>query len=451
MARGEVGTLTRGGFGADEEVRIDFTEEIQDAVIMLTGTNNGGNEYSLVVTSVDDTGFTFKLKEWEDEDGPHPATETINWIAVKPGIHELPDGRIIEAGTTTTGTDASPVTLNGDFSDPPVVLTNRMSENDPHVADSDPFNITADGFDVALQEGSRADGVNAGETVGYIAISQGGDADNGTAVVSDNLTTGVQWFDLGDSFTNGITLAETQTLNDADAGNVQLRNDNRDDEARLFFDEESGDGETAHVTESVGIVTFEMGIIPCYTAGTLITTARGLVSVENLCVEDLIVTRDRGLQKMRWLQRTQMSPQRLAAEPWHMPILIKRGALGPNLPNTDMIVSPQHRMLVTGWKAQLLAGEEEVLVPAKALINGSTIVMNKSVGCTYYHLLLDRHEIIFADGAPSESLHAAEISKNELSEQGRQDMFRQFPDLHFGYGPPARPCLPVSLGRLFAA
>ena len=110
MARGEVGTLTRGGFGADEEVRIDFTEEIQDAVIMLTGTNNGGNEYSLVVTSVDDTGFTFKLKEWEDEDGPHPATETINWIAVKPGIHELPDGRIIEAGTTTTGTDASPVT-----------------------------------------------------------------------------------------------------------------------------------------------------------------------------------------------------------------------------------------------------------------------------------------------------------------------------------------------------
>lgn len=150
MAIGEAGTLTRGGFGDGELVRVDFTEPLSNAVIMLTGTNAGGNEFSLTVTSVDGTGFDFLVDEWEDEDGPHPATETIYWLAVEPRVHTLPDGRIIEAGTTNATDTASSVSLNGAFTDPPVVLTNVMSENETDVVDSDPNNITARGFDVSL-------------------------------------------------------------------------------------------------------------------------------------------------------------------------------------------------------------------------------------------------------------------------------------------------------------
>jgi len=81
MPIGEVGSLVRGGFGDGEIVRIDFTEPMTDAIIHLSSTNQGGNEFSLRVVSVDANGFNFILEEWEDEDGPLPATETINWLA----------------------------------------------------------------------------------------------------------------------------------------------------------------------------------------------------------------------------------------------------------------------------------------------------------------------------------------------------------------------------------
>lgn len=445
MAIGETGSLTRGGFGATEEVRIDFGQAIDNPVVMLTATNNGGNEFSLIVTSVDNTGFTFRLAEWEDEDGPHPATETINWMAVTPGVHSLPDGRIIEAGTTTATTTASSVTLNGSFTAPPVILTNRMSENDPDVADSDPSNITASSFDVSLQEGALSDGVNTGETVGYIAISPGGDgATSGTAQTYDTLTTGNSYFSLDHNFANGITLAETQTLNEADAGNVHLRNENIDDQVRAYFDEETGDGSGAHVPESVGFVTFEEGLIPCFTPGTEITTARGQVDVDALTPGDLILTRDSGFQPLRWLSRTELNRERLDADPNLRPILIRKGSIAPGIPAADMAVSPQHRMLVSGWRVQTAAGETEAFVSAKALVDGKFIRRTSRKRVVYYHLLLDRHHVIYANGAASESLHADQLDKAELTQPARSELFDLFPDLRsFGssFGPSARPTL----------
>ena len=449
MAVGEVGTLTRGGFGADEEVRVEFTEEISDAVIMLTATNNGGDEFSLIVTSVDDTGFTFRLSEFEDRDGPHPATETINWIAVTPGVHALPDGRIIEAGTTVAGTEESEVSLNGDFADPPVVLTNRMSENDPDVADSDPFEITEDGFKVSLQEGSLSDGENTGETVGYIAISQGGDSESGTAVTYDNLDTGVGTYDLGDTFQNGITLAETQTLNEGDAGNVHLRNDDSDSEARAFFDEERGDGQTSHATESVGFITFEAGIIPCFVAGTLIDTPQGPRDVADLHNGDMVLTRDHGPQELLWVCHNRVALEGTPMGQDLQPIMIRAGAIAPGVPSADLVVSPQHRMLISGWKAELFASQSEVLVPAKALVNDASIVELHQAQVDYYHLLFARHEVVYANGAPSESLYASDLSAPQLSAAHRQELSTVFPDLDLGFGKTARACLTVRQGLAF--
>lgn len=447
MAIGEVGTLTRGGFGAEEDVRVDFTQPIENAVIMLTATNDGGNEYSIVVTSVDANGFTFRIDEWEDEDGPHPATETVNWIAVEPGIHTLPDGRIIEAGTTTATTTASNVTLNGGFTDPPVVLTNRMSENDPHVADSDPFNITASGFDVALQEGSLADGVNTGETVGYIAISPGGDADNGTAVTYNNLTTANQNFDLNATFTQGITLAETQSMNETDAGNVHLENNASESVAQLRFDEETGDGSGAHVAETVGIVTFENGLIPCFTPGAMVTTLRGKVDVDHIAEGDMVLTRDHGFQPVRWVCKTQIGKERLMSDPTLSPICIRKDAIAPGLPSADLWVSPQHRMLVTGWKAELYAGQSEVFVPSRGLLNDHGVLQPRSPGVTYIHLLFDEHEVIYANDTPTESLHAGQLDKAEISAEARAELLSIFPELQLGYGPAARRCLTVAQSR----
>lgn len=449
MGIGEAGSITRGGFGANEQVRIDFTDPIANAVIILTGTNAGGNEYALVVTSVDADGFTFNLDEWEGEDGPHPATETINWIAVTPGVHSLPDGRLIEVGTTTAGTTATSVSLNGTYVEAPVVLTSRMSTNDANVADSDPFNITTTGFDVALQEGTLGDGVNTGETVGYVVISKGGDATSGTAVSYNNLTTSDQTFALDATFTQGITLADTQTMNETDAGVVHLTNNASESEVLARFDEQSGSN--AHLDEGVGFLTFENGIIPCYTKGTKISTLRGQIDVSELRVGDRILTRDNGFQALRWLSKTQVGQARLAADPALAPIQIKRDALGPGLPAADMWVSPQHRMLMTGWKAELLSGQSEVLVPARALLNDRDVLQTPVSEATYYHLLLDRHEVIYANETPSESLHASQMDLSLASAQQRHELNALVPDLHLGFGAATRECLTVSQGRAYAA
>lgn len=452
MAIGEVGSLTRGSFGAEEDVRVDFTQPIDNAIIMLTGSNQGGDEFSINITSVDATGFTFRIDEWENHDGQHPATEAINWIAVQEGVHALPDGRLIEAGQTTATTDTSNVTFNANFDGAPVVLTNRASENDADVADSDPFNITEDGFDVRLQEGPGGTGTNSGETVHYIAVTPGGDASAGTAGTATGLDTNFSFFDIGDTFSNGISLAETQTQNETDAGNVHInRNDSTsNDTVQLRFDEADGyTGGTDHADETVGIVTFEQGIIPCYTPGTAITTLRGQVDVNALRKGDMVLTRDNGFQPIRWICRTVLDTARLVAEPDLAPIRIAAGAIAPGLPAADMLVSPQHRMLMTGWTAELLTGQSEVLVPARALVNGQTVTQAPAHSTTYIHIALDQHEVLYANGAASESLQPRELAAGELTAKGRTELLRLFPDL--ASGPAARTCLTVGQGRAFAA
>ncbi|MDP5366544.1 MAG: Hint domain-containing protein [Paracoccaceae bacterium] len=137
--------------------------------------------------------------------------------------------------------------------------------------------------------------------------------------------------------------------------------------------------------------------VPCFTAGTMIFTAQGARPVETLEPGDLILTRDSGMRPLRWIaQTTVCGLDRFA------PIRFMAGTVG----NTrQLMVSPNHRMLVTGWKAEMYFGEQEVLVPAKTLVNGDTIMSAPCQSVTYVHLLLDRHEVIFAEGAATESLH----------------------------------------------
>lgn len=458
MPIGEVGSLTRGGFGDGEVVRIDFTEPLEDAVIHLSSTNAGGNEFSLRVVSIDETGFSFILDEWEDEDGPHPATETINWIAVESGVHTLNDGRIIEAGTTTATDAASSVSLEGGHTDTPVILTNVLSQNDTDVVDSDPFNVTADGFEVQLQEGSLSDGINTGESVGWIAISTGGDGSEGFASLHDTLTSNNTSFSLGGPLTNGAVFGETQSLNDPDAGNVVIGTGSSitgsTGTVTAKFDEETGDGEGAHPTESLGLVGFEIGQILCFTPGTMIATPFGLRDVADIAKGDIVLTHDDGPQPVLFTNSTHTPAHKLNQSPDLRPVVIKAGSLGPNLPSRDLIVSPQHRILLDGWRAQLLFGEEQVLAPAKGLLNDTTIrIQNPPEGVTYIHIGFKRHQIITANNTLTESLHAGSIAKGEMATAAREELFGLFPDLRTQPHTPAhtaRPCLSVRETRIYA-
>jgi hypothetical protein len=135
----------------------------------------------------------------------------------------------------------------------------------------------------------------------------------------------------------------------------------------------------------------------CFTPGTLIRVPGGVSEIEALQPGDLVETFDRGPQPLRWIGQTQVDGSGEFA-----PILIEDGVLGNSRP---LRVSPQHRMLVAGWKSQLILGEPEVLVPAKHLVSMDGIAQEPVAEVDYVHILFDRHEIVFAEDAPSESFH----------------------------------------------
>ncbi|MEO1639183.1 MAG: Hint domain-containing protein [Pseudomonadota bacterium] len=434
MAIGEAGSLTRGGFATGEIVRIDFEEPIENAVVHLSSTNFGGNEFSLRVVSIDDNGFSFILEEWEDEDGPHPATEQINWIAIEEGVHVLPDGRIIEAGTTTATTSASSVSLQGGFTNTPAVLTNVLSNNETDVVDSDPLNVTSGGFDVRLQEGSLVDGVNNGETVGYIAIGVGGAGESGYATVQDGLVSGNTNFALGGSLTNGVIFAETQTVRETDAGNVAIANnasaDGTTGTIRLRFDEETGDGESAHGDEIVGIVGFEDGLILCLTADAMVDTSRGPRPAGQIQTGDKVICAENGPQPVLRVFKRKIGLAEMATDERLRPVCIEAGALGLGLPRQALRVSRQHRMLARSVIAERMFGEDEVLVAAHQLCALPGVYVDQSAEqVTYVHLLFDKHQVIYANGAPTESLFPGTEAQRSLPAEAVEELRLIFPAL----------------------
>lgn len=204
---------------------------------------------------------------------------------------------------------------------------------------------------------------------------------------------------------------------------------------------------TVEMTDG-SIVTFSnIERIICFTPGTLISTVHGPRLVEDLRPGDLIVTRDNGPQPLRWIgQKT------VAATGVNAPIRLHQSLLqGATAP---LLVSPQHRMLWTGSRAQMLFGDNEVLVAAHHLLSNPGAQRIEGGDVTYMHLMLDQHEVIYANGAPTESFFPGDAALSALTGQSRDEMFSIFPELrshHGAFGETARLCLRAHEARVLAA
>lgn len=176
--------------------------------------------------------------------------------------------------------------------------------------------------------------------------------------------------------------------------------------------------------------TVFINILICVLRGTLINTPDGPVPVETLDVGDAVLTKDRGPQAVRWIGRRCVSEAELTADPSLRPVMLAKDALGPDQPSRDLGVSPQHRVLIANWQAELHFGEAEVLVPAKALVNGKSVRVDHSqTPIEYFHLLFDRHEVMFTEGLPTESFHPNDYSLRELGDAARVELHKLFPGL----------------------
>ncbi|MFP7569239.1 Hint domain-containing protein [Marivita sp. S2033] len=238
----------------------------------------------------------------------------------------------------------------------------------------------------------------------------------------------------GDSVT--LNTGQVVTLNPD--GTLSVTSDSDFETVNFTYEVESASGEI-----DTGFVT--IATVPCFVAGTMIQTEDGQRPVESLQPGDLVWTLDRGLQPLRWIgQRT------VAAVGAFTPVRVRAGTFGDH---ANLMLSPQHRILVRDPLADLVFGTPEVLVAAKHLIDGRNILSVEGGSVTYVHLLFDRHEIVMANGLATESFLPGPQTMDAFEDDIIDEIAQLFPDLDLetgeGYGDAARQILKRHEARMF--
>jgi hypothetical protein len=165
----------------------------------------------------------------------------------------------------------------------------------------------------------------------------------------------------------------------------------------------------------------------CFLKGTRIRTAKGECEIEDLAIGDMLPTVSGSLRPVQWIGRYSLKKSD-PSKAWvkdALPVRIARSALAPNVPHADLYVTAAHSLLIDG-----------VLVPAEMLINGTTITRYEpeSDELEFFHIKLESHDVVYAEGVPAETLLYVDES------------FVNFADFLRRYGTPAAQaarCAPV--------
>lgn len=276
--------------------------------------------------------------------------------------------------------------------------------------------------------GRGADTVLGGQGADLLSGGRGADSIVGGA---DRDT--ILGADAGDVIEGGSAGNDYDTLDLRNSGPYRLRDVVTDSDGNgfdgtvEFLDDQGG------VTGSATFTNIE-NIVPCFTPGTLIATPKGQRRVEDLREGDRVITRDNGIQEIRWVGHKQMNGIDLARQPKLQPVLIRKGSLGNGSPERDIMVSPNHRVLVSNEKVSLYFNETEALAAAKHLVGLEGIHRLNVVSTTYIHFMFDSHEVVLADGAWSESFHPGDYTLKGIGRAQREEIFTLFPELKEKHG-----------------
>lgn len=248
--------------------------------------------------------------------------------------------------------------------------------------------------------------------IGYLTTLAGGsahDGSNNTLSAGSSFTTGtVVTFTTSTtssliSFLKGLYLGDTQVITSTDHFKLTMT---------------VSDGTTSAATNTI------FYNVACYLRGTGVTTEHGEVAVEDLRIGDKLRTLDGSLKPIKFIGTQMFEPEFIAATPSQRPVLIRQGAMGANLPARDLYLSPMHSVYV-----------DEVMVPAVALENGVSILRADVPGnVEYFHLELDTHEVILAEGLPAESF---------IDDESRAVFDNAYEyEMLYGEGERIQPCAP---------
>jgi len=253
-------------------------------------------------------------------------------------------------------------------------------------------------------------------------------ANAGNFTLGDNTVLG---FDSGSENNLDVTFITVSNLSDgSDVRYFIIPNDSYGDMNVQSI--QTGDLFSVLFNDSKTISTVDNDInIVCFARGTLIEVANNCqVPVEDLKQGDWVMTADHGMNEIKWIGVSKIAKQMLALHPNLRPIRIKKGALGCSTPARDLYVSPQHRILVRSKIAQRMFDEPEVLVAAKHLIELAGIdIVEDAKDVEYYHILLDNHEILVANGAACESLYLGAEALKSIDLESKKEILQVFPEI----------------------
>lgn len=205
------------------------------------------------------------------------------------------------------------------------------------------------------------------------------------------------------------------------------------------------DGDTHVITMDAESQNGTGVVCVCFGRGTGILTPEGEVPIEDLSAGDMVMCGDGKERPIRWIGSRAVDHATLTAHPELRPIQFEPSALGEGLPERPLTLSPQHRVLLQDWRAELLFGADEVLAPAKALVNDTGIRVDRD--CTeveYFHILLDDHQTVLANGLRCETLIPAEMAQYALPPEARDEICKLFPEIVadlYAYGETCAPAL----------
>ena len=267
--------------------------------------------------------------------------------------------------------------------------------------------IFGEGGDDTLTGGAGVDTLSGGDGADTFIGSNAGDVIDG----GDGGPIDFDTLDLRGSAPEGGRLEITYTSADEEDGFV------------TYYDDDN------NVLPDVLVFEEIETIVPCFTPGTRIATPKGERRVEELQLGDRVITRDNGIQEIRWVGHRDMSGADLDRAAHLKPVLIRQGALGNDLPERDMMVSPNHRVLVANDKTALYFEEREVLVAAKHLAGLDGVDIVDVSHTTYIHMMFDQHEVVLSDGAWTESFQPGDMSLAGVGNAQRNEILELFPEL----------------------
>lgn len=336
-------------------------------------------------------------------------TSSSDWFTGTNWAAGISPGATINAGETATiGTGTAMIGGSGNTAS--AVTNNGLIEvTGPATALTDAFTMTGNGI-VALDSGAAFDFANTKGSETGLSIDFGA---NGTGAAPNifgiNSNFGgfggtINGFGANDQIVLGNNVLPTPTS----ASAISLTYNSAASQLTVTdtfhgyaysqklnitgtFDTNPGNT----FTDSVGPAGIALSV-PCFAEGTRILTSRGAVAVEHLAIGDEVITARAGAPAFRpiiWIGHRSIALDRHPARDKVQPVRILAGACAPGLPERDLVVSPDHALFLNG-----------VLIEAKHLVNGATILSdNRLTQVTYYHIELDAHDVLRAEGLTAES------------------------------------------------